>query len=250
MKKSLIVTALAGAVAGFFLRRAQLAKSFDEAGLIPKGDGISTALYLVCAAAGLVALILCLCTKKGTIPMITKKMPLRGVLTSIAAFGILGAYVPPNFNGTLGEKLILILALLSTCAIAVEGVFHIQGHNGSLVGGCILPVYLAVLLIHDYRTWSYNPLVSQFAFPLLFLVFAMMSAFEVAAFRVGKGKRRLTAFLIACTVCMAGPAFADGGLQNTLLILAISLYLIVEFYPFWMADPIPEASAKDSDALS
>lgn len=245
MKKALIGTAAIGGVAGFFLRRAQLTKSFDASGLIPSGDGISLALYLLCAAAVVIALVLCLREKKGSVPVFQEKMPLRGLAVIVAALGILAVNLPPDFQGGLFDKMILALGFASVCAMAVEGVFHMQGRPGSLLGGCILPLYLAELLIRDYRTWSYDPLLVEYAFQLLFSVFALLAAFELAAFRVGKGKRRLTGFYVACTVCMAGPALADGGARNILLIAALTLYLLAEYAPILRADPI-EAVEEDA----
>ena len=57
MKKTLLPIAALGACAGLALRRLQLARSYDAANLIPKGDGISLSLYLVCALAAAAILI-------------------------------------------------------------------------------------------------------------------------------------------------------------------------------------------------
>ena len=246
MKKSLFTISAAGFAAGLILRLVQLKNSFDAAGMVPKGDGVSTLLYLVCFLAAFGALVVCVRARKGSIPAPEKgeKTPVRGILMVVSAVALLASYLPPAFDGKTGDYIILVLAFIAACAMAVQGLYHVFGHLGSLLGGCILPVYLAALLIKDYRTWSYNPLVEQFAFSLLVLVFAMVASFELAAFRVGKGRQRLMAFLAAGTVILAGPAMADGGVRNILHVAALSLYVAAEAWPYLIAK-VPEKLIPD-----
>lgn len=245
MKKSLIAITLGGCVAGFVLRLVQLKTSFDAAGMIPKGDAVSIALYLVVALAGIAALVLCLRLPKGTVPAPEGKYPARGVLVILAGVALLISYLPAPLDGAVIDYVMLALAFIAACAMAVEGFYHVQGRVGNLILGCLLPIYLAVLLVKNYRIWARNPLTAQFAFILLFLVFAMVAAFELAAFRVGKGKRRLSAFLVAGAVCLAGPALADGGWRNVVHTAALALYLIAEFAPFLKAEPIAEEPEEE-----
>ena len=239
MKKTLIPIGLLGAAALFALRRLQLAKSYDGSGLIPRGDKISLALYLVCALAAVLILVLCLREKPG-IQSPAKQNKLRGLLAVIAGLALLASYLPPAWEG--GAKLIvLIFAFCASCALVVEGLYHMGGAVGSLLGGCILPVYLAALLISDYRGWSHNPLVADFCFPLLFLVSAMLASYHLAAFRVGRGKRRTTAFFVGCALLFAGPVLAGGGWRSVLRALAVCIYLIAEFFPYLdEPEPLPE----------
>ena len=136
MKKTLIPIGLLGAAALFALRRLQLAKSYDGSGLIPRGDKISLALYLVCALAAVLILVLCLREKPG-IQSPAKQNKLRGLLAVIAGLALLASYLPPAWEG--GAKLIvLIFAFCASCALVVEGLYHMGGAVGSLLGGCIL----------------------------------------------------------------------------------------------------------------
>ena len=239
MKKTLIPIGILGAGAAYALRRLQLAKSYDAAGLIPRGDKTSLALYLVCGLIAALILVLCLREPKG-IQSPAGKNKLRGLLVIIAGLGLLASYLPPSLEG--GAKLIVpILAFCAACAIVIEGVYHMNGAVGALLGGCVLSVYLAATLIRDYRTWSHDPLVADFCFPLLFLVAAMLASYHLAAFRVGRGKRRTAAFLVGCALLFAGPMLADGGWRTVLRTLAVCLYLIAEFWPYLgKPDPIPE----------
>ena len=246
MKKTLIPVGLLGAAALFALRRLQLAKSYDNSGLISKGDKISLALYLICALAAILVLVLCLREKPG-VQSPAKKDKLRGLLAILAGLALLASYRPPMWEG--GAKLIVpVLAFCASCALVVEGLYHMGGATGSLLGGCILPVYLAALLISDYRGWSHDPLIADFCFPLLFLVSAMLASYHLAAFRVGRGKRRTTAFLVGCALLFAGPVLADGSWRSVLRTMAVSIYLISEFFPYLnKPDPLPEPEPAESD---
>ena len=239
MKKTLIPCGLLGAAALFVLRRLQLANSYDNSGLILRGDKTSLALYLVCALAAALILILCLRQKPG-IQSPAGKSRLRGVLVIIAGLALLASYLPPSLEGGL-RLAVPVLAFCTACALVVEGLYHMNDTVGSLLGGCILPLYLAALLISDYRSWSHNPLVADFCFPLLFIVSAMLAAYHLAAFRTGRGKRRTTAFLVGCALLFAGPVLADSGWRSILRTLAVCIYLIAEFFPYLgKPDPIPE----------
>jgi hypothetical protein len=244
MKKLLPPIALVCACALFFLRRAQLA-AYDANGLLERGDKVSIALYLACTLAVVLVLIVCLRAKKADYAAPAEKNQLRGVLAIVSALALLGSYMPPEFAG--GVKLILpVLAFASACAMAVEGVYHMSGSTGSLLGGCLLPVYLAALLISDYRAWSYDPLVYHFAFPLLFIVAAMLAAYHLAAFRTGAGKRRITAFYVFCALCFAGAVLAEGGWRPILRTCALCLYLIAEVWPY-LAAPTEAQTAKPTE---
>ena len=244
MKKLLPPIALVCACALFFLRRAQLA-AYDADGLLERGDKVSIALYLACTLAVVLVLIVCLRAKKADYAVPAEKNQLRGVLVIVSALALLGSYMPPEFAG--GVKLILpVLAFASACAMAVEGVYHLSGSTGSLLGGCLLPVYLAALLISDYRAWSYDPLVYHFAFPLLFIVAAMLAAYHLAAFRTGAGKRRITAFYVFCALCFAGAVLADGGWRPILRTCALCLYLTAELWPY-LSEPTEAQTAKPAE---
>ena len=244
MKKLLPPIALICAAALFFLRRAQL-RSYDAAGLIPQGDRVSLALYLMCTLAAVLVLIVCLREKGPGYGVCAEKDPIRGALVIAAALALLGSYMPPEFLGGV-KNIVPILAFAAACAMAVEGVYHMNGSAGSLLGGCILPVYLAALLISDYRAWSYDPQVYHFAFPLLFIVAAMLAAYHLAAFRIGAGKRRRTAFYAFCALAFAGAVLADGGWRTILRTCALCLYLIAELWPY-LDPPTEEQAAKEPE---
>ena len=84
MKKTLIAIPVLAAFGGFVLRRLQLANSFDNAGLLAKNDGISIALYCLCALAVILVMLLCLREPKREVPVLSEKMKVRGILVVLA----------------------------------------------------------------------------------------------------------------------------------------------------------------------
>lgn len=242
MKKTLIPIGLAGASAAFILRTLQRGDSYDAAGLIPRGDKTSLTLYLICALAAVLVLIVCLREPKG-VHVSAGKSRTRGLLVIAAALALLGACLP--LEG--GVRLVVsIFAFAAACAMAAEGVFHMHGHTGSLLGGCLLPVYLAAALISDYRGWSYDPLVADFCFPLLFIVSAMLASYHLAAFRAGRGKRRTTAFYVGCALVFAGAVLADLQWRTIVRTVALCVYLCAELWPY-LAAPIEAEEAEETE---
>lgn len=250
MKKTLIAISTLAALGGFVLRRLQLTGSFDSAGLVARNDSVSTVLYSLCALAAALILLLSLLEPKREVPVIGGKMKLRGTAVILAALGLLGSYMPPDFSGDWLSLIVQVLAFAAACAIAVEGMFHRQGQAGSLVGGCVLPVYLAVSLVANYRLWCQDPLVVDYCFQFLFLVSAMLASYYLAGFRVGKGKRRITLFYTACVVVFAGPVLADGGVQNILHTTALLIYLAAECWPYLTRPDPPENLEEMAESKS
>ncbi len=240
MKKSLIATAIVGGLGGFALRKLQLAHSFDAMGLIARGDGISTGLYALCVLAALVACFLCAHEPQREARSAEGRKSQRGILILIAALGLIGSYLPLPLGAGAVTYIVPALALASACAMAVEGVLTLQGQTGSLLGGCVLPVYLGALLISDYRSWSYEPVVANFCFTLLFLVCTMLATYHLAAFRVGIGKRRLTLFYTTCALVFAGTVLANGDLHTIVRVASLCLYLAAAIWPHLETPPAPE----------
>ncbi len=239
MKKWMLALPVLGFLGGFVLRLLQLTQAMDSQGLLVRGDGLSLALYGLCVLVALAAGFLCLRLPKGADGLPEGPAKGRGIVCLVCALGLLASHLPPSFEGGVLNILIPVLAFGAVCALAVEGIFCLQGNKGSLFGGCLLPIYLAATLIQQYLGWSKDPQVADYGFRLLFIVFAMLSAYHLAGFRVKGGKCRLTAFYVICALCFAGPTLAEGGLRNILHTLALSVYLAVSFWPCLWAQPEP-----------
>ncbi len=246
MKKILPVLAAVAAASCLILRRMQLSGSFDADGLPIPGNRTSILLYGISALAIVLIALLCLREKKTAAPKAEGKGVIRGVAIISSALALLFSYLPPDLHS--GIKLIVpALALAAACAMAIGGVFHILGMTGSLLGGCVLPIYLAAMLISGYRSWSYDPVVSHFFFDILFAVCVMLASFHLAAFRIGQGKRRITAFFAASAIVFAGPVLADCDFPMLLRVLAFCLYLAAEIWPYLApgAEIVPSAEEAE-----
>ncbi len=246
MKKILPVFSLVAAATCLLLRRVQLSGSFDAEGLPIAGSQTSIFLYGITALAIVVIALICLREKKTASPKDEGKSMIRGIAIIVSALALVFSYLPPDMQS--GTKLIVpALAFAAACAMAIEGVFHMQGQTGSLLGGCVLPLYLAAVLISDYRTWSYDPIVAHFCFEILFIICAMLGSFHLAAFRIAKGKRRVTAFFAASAIVFAGPVLVDSDFSMRVRVLALCLYLIAEIWPFLAPGPEIMPPAKKTE---
>ena len=75
----------------------------------------------------------------------------------------------------------------------------------------------------------------------------MLASYYLAAFRVGKGKRRITIFYTACAVIFAGPVLADGGMRNILHTAALLIYLAAECWPYLTRPELPELPEETAE---
>lgn len=247
MKKILPVFSLVAAATCLLLRRVQLSGSFDAEGLPIAGSQTSIFLYGITALAIVVIALICLREKKTASSKDEGKTVIRGIAIIISALALVFSYLPPDMSGGVKQLIVPILAFAAACAMAIEGVFHMQGQTGSLLGGCVLPLYLAAVLISDYRTWSYDPIVAHFCFEILFIICAMLGSFHLAAFRIAKGKRRITAFFAASAIVFAGPVLVDSDFSMLVRVLALCLYLAAEIWPFLAPGPEIVPPAEEAE---
>ena len=228
MKKKAAILVPLLALAGFVLRWLQKKNSYDAFGLIAPGDGLSIALNLLGVLGIALILVLCLRLPKKDQSPIGGKPFAFGKLAAAAL--LLVSLMPPSFDGAL-PAIVCVLGLCSVISMAIEALFQVRGQTGTLIGGCVLSVYLMVYLIARYLEWSYVHMLADFIFPLVFNICCMLASYRLAAFREGKGLRRRTLFYGLCALIFAGPVLADGGLLSVLRTLALCLYLLCGIWP-------------------
>ena len=228
MKKNICILVPLFSVAGFVLRRLQLANSYDALGLIPRGDGLTIALNLLGVLGIAVVLLLCLRIPKADQSPLGGKPYAIGKLLSGAL--LLVSLLPPNMETPL-SILVCVLGFCAVISLCLEAFLQLGRKTGSLIGGCVLTVYLMVSLIAQYLEWSYVHMAADFIFPLLFGICCMIASFRLAAFRVGKGLRRRTLFYGSCALMFAGPVLADGGLSSILRTCALCIFLFCSLWP-------------------
>ena len=185
---------LAGGLAGCALRAWLFANCKDSTGLIPRG---TPAVWVLTALTVLVlAALAVLCAGADRTPTVSPRHRGAGVLL-LAAGALLAVQSVLGFAGAGRlEQLVCVLGLAAAVVFVLDGVQGLTGRRGSLLADCVPAVYLALRLICNYRSWSSDPVLLDYSFSLLFAICAMLAMYQLAAFQIGRGKRRITLFWI------------------------------------------------------
>ena len=84
-----------------------------------------------------------------------------------------------------------VLALASVPCLAAAGLARKQGRRPFFLLHMTVCLFLVVHIVNQYRSWSGNPQLQDYAFSLFGQVAMVFFAYYTAAFDVGLGKRRM-----------------------------------------------------------
>lgn len=125
-----------------------------------------------------------------------------------------------------GDALAQITAALGVLAgivTVVQGTQRIRRKQSNLLLGCIIVLWLVLQIIGDFKSWSTNPAVLDYCYPLFALLCSMAACFHMAGCLAGLGKGRLTLFWCGAGVFFCAIALADCDLTSCLLYLGLLL---------------------------
>lgn len=229
---AVMVAAALCSVAGFLLRRIQLQTAFDAMGL-PNGKGVWP-LVLVCMAVVMGALLIALKASKrdglrenfGRSPVALVLMLMAaGCMAAGGAYELLNAQPAANMANLLLDRLSPILSIATgLCFVSMAA----NWNKGTAVSATpwLLPIVCYILrLIFRFKTWSADPIVLDYCFSLLSLVFCLLGALHIGGFAVGVGKRKSGIFFCLCGVFFCAVSLADGGFSHVLTGLGGVCYL-------------------------
>ena len=228
-RRLVLILTLAGAIAGFFLRRWQLQSAFDEAGLVLRGSAATWALGTLCLVC-VVALVLFsrgLARKGGYEESFSSGMP--EMLISVAAAAMLLAGSALEVAGGV-RGLDLAVHFLGVCSALCILVTAIRRYRGVVPPTAvhILPcLYLVLKLIVDFKQWSVDPAVLDYCYELFAAIAAMCAVYHLGGFCFGKGGRRISVFWCLTCLVFSTISLADGGLTHSLLIGGMGLWAAV-----------------------
>ena len=96
------------------------------------------------------------------------------------------------------------------CACFWLGLSRLEGKPCAFLfplGGCL---FLTVRLICQFRHWSTDPVIEDYASALLANVMAMLGAYHTAGFSLGEGARRRSLFFCLGSIFFSLLSLADG----------------------------------------
>ena len=220
--------ALALGVAGFFLRRWELATGFDQQGLnVP-----CTAVWVLAALSGavvLAALIFGLTQKPAT-----RYYQVFPQSTGLALLRLLGALlVMASCVIALGEStglfhtIVLLLGAAAGVCLLAGDALYLKGQAPQPWAELVPVFFLILLIIYDFRHWSIDPVVLDYCFRLFALLSCMGFAYAWAGYGFNQGRRKSLCLFGMLCVFFCVTSLADGQLSQMLLMGGWALRALV-----------------------
>lgn len=216
-----VLLAAVGFVLGLILPTA----GRDSLGFWAAGSPAVIALLTVSGLTVIAAALLCRKMPKDTAPCLTG--PAAGIGAAaggvlICAAGLLS--LPWAYGVGLVTAILGVLAGIITLLQAVQ---RIRGKQPQLLPGCVIVLWLVLQIIGDFKSWSTDPAVLDYCYPLFALLCAMAACYHTAGWLAGLGKGRLTAFWCMCGMFFCAVALT-GGVSGGWLIYPALLLLCAQ----------------------
>ena len=255
-----LLALLLGVVGAFFYHKL-LSGAVD--GLPVPGDPAATVLLALCIVAGIVFLLLALRSKGmqgGALyaePCIIRAafLAIGAVLMLLsAALHLMAVMEAYTMGGPILSYLLEgILVLLSIPSIVSMVFLAKDAKEGTGRSHDSLTVLFPVLycwfwLIDIYRHHSANPVLLDYIFLMLAVVFLLLAAFARSGFSFGDGKPRFTVFVCLCAIFLAPISLVSFfGLPTMLVIVGMTLYTAATLTALLRNLPMPEFPAPESE---
>ncbi|MCC8123066.1 MAG: hypothetical protein LIO58_05970 [Oscillospiraceae bacterium] len=243
MRKEIVlpVIAAAGGVAGFFLRRWELATAFEsDTGLQIAGMPATYALLLLSAVMVVVFLLLG-----------RSKAPFQGgyyeafymkgnrvfaVINTVAAFlllisGFLNLYGYASHTHTSLIRVLLgFLCIITFIFVLVLTRDNLRGlGSGKFRFSLLVPAYnFCLWLICAYQERAVDPVIGDYVYQMFAIIASLLGLYFIASFSFGRGRVAATGIMSGLGVYFSIVAMADRTDTATKLLLGFAiLYLLV-----------------------
>lgn len=199
----------AAGILGLVLRAVLYAAGVDRKGLLITGYWADTALWLLTAAVAGILLIWCRRLTghgKQANPFPVSVYSAAGAVLAGIAILLSPVAQPPSQTLAGVEPVLRFAAAASLIWISY---CRFRGKAPFFLFHCAVCLYLALRLVCQYRLWSADPQIQNYAFYLGAHVALMITAYQLAAFDAGFGNHRNLwaaglAAVYLCTVSLAG----------------------------------------------
>lgn len=167
----------------------------DAKGLLPDGH-IADVLSFVLTAAVMAVLYLCV-QPLGTVSRYTRLFPaspIRAAGCVLGAAGILCAAIRAVGNNAALGVIGLVIGICAAAALIYLAFCRLKGAHPSALLHAVPTVYLMLHAVSQVRSWSSETQLSVCFFPLLAVVFLMITAYQYAVLDFKKSSRRWFVF--------------------------------------------------------
>lgn len=196
-RRAMGLVALGGGLLGQGLRFGMHCVSFEDNGLLRRGDWLMGTLIVLSAVILGALWVLsragrCSGSYTDNFPASDRNAMGEALGGALLVLGSLAAF--PVASDWMGQG--AALAMLVTGAAYVMGFNRRRSGEAPQLWRVFVPVLTwGVWLLQDFRDWTRDPHTAQYAFETLFCVFSMLGFYHREAFALGMGKARSAAIL-------------------------------------------------------
>ncbi len=232
-------TLLAGLV-GLLLRTWLFSAGTDEEGLLILNHPADPLIYILTALT-LAGLLLCCLNIHQRVP---RNMPASGISVlghMAAALGTLATAILEFFQHDSGI-ISFTAGLLAAFSLFFIALKQLHRDRRVMVEMLLVNLYLMVHLVCQYRSWSAEPQLQNYMFPLLGSVFLMLSCYHRTALEIQGGQIRWFVFfnqaaLFFCLLSLNTPLWAFYG--------AMGLWTVADLFTLRQVRPRRKAVREE-----
>lgn len=211
--------ALGTGLLGMLLRGLLYATAIDQKGLIPSGHWATWSI-LILTGALLISLLMTVRKQEGPTAY-EDCFPgslFQGATSLFVAVAVaLRAFPQYTSAGDSLELLASIFGFVTGVGMAIAGICRFTGKRPSFLCHSALCVFFALQMVSQYRHWSADPQLMNYAFYLLAFVCLMLTSYFLAGFEADMGNRRALLFFSTAASFFCLVALPESG-DGTLLI--------------------------------
>lgn len=255
------------AVAGFLIRRQQLATELLADGSLAEGSSLHILLTVLTSVlfVGLVAFLYPL-PKKESWRQVFPAAVVPNLLLLLCAIGLIAGNVILWRSGSASANIVTQspevsralaallppLGIVSAICFAVFAILRMAGKKPSPLLFMIASLYLIIRLIVCFQVWNTDPSIHDYAFQLLAAICCMLGCFQLAGFSFDRGHLRMCLFWTLAATAFCAFTVADtlhtGVMSDTLVNASLLLAMATCSACLLLTDgPLPELETEEAE---
>ena len=155
-----------------------------------------------------------------------RKLPSDTALSLLGAAAVAAGCVLSLPGGTMFGKVLDMLGIVGAVGLAAAAVCRAGGRRPQPFFLILAVLFYAAKLFYDFRSWTTDPQIMDYAFSLFALICFMIATYQAAAYCYNHGSRRQLEFFSLAGVLFGGVAMAGAGRGELLIYGGSTLWML------------------------
>ena len=155
-----------------------------------------------------------------------RKLPSDAVLSVLGAVAVAAGCILSLPGGTMFGKALDMLGIVGAVGLAAAAVCRAGGRRPQPFFLILAVLFYAAKLFYDFRSWTTDPQIMDYAFSLFALICFMIATYQAAAYCYNHGSRRQLEFFSLAGVLFGGVAMAGAGRGELLIYGGSTLWML------------------------